>query len=94
MDILREGDIRTGGIRVPVLLPQKSSAETVRTQKRESFATLDCFGLWVLSVAVTAAALAGAVSLLDGDNFGASLVLVCAAAIIATMSHACAGPKS
>ncbi|HKS86551.1 MAG TPA: hypothetical protein VJR71_13805 [Pseudolabrys sp.] len=79
---------------MPVLLPQKSSAETVRAQKREFFATLDCFGLWVLSVAATAAGLAGAVYLLDGDSVGASLVLVCAAAIIATMSHVCAEPKS
>lgn len=77
---------------MPVPPPSKTRAEVVRAQKREPVATLDCFGFWLLSVALCAIALAGLVYFADGDNVGASLVLVCTASIIAVMLRVCNEP--
>ena len=78
---------------MPIPPPSRTRAEVVRAQKREPIATLDCFGIWLLSVALCAVALAGLVYFADSDNVGASLVLVCAASIIAVMLRVCNEPE-
>ena len=75
---------------MPITLPSKTRVESVRAEKHEP-AALDCFGYWLLSVALCAIALAGLAYFADSDNVGASLVLACAAVVIAVMVRVCTG---
>lgn len=73
---------------MPVQLPPKARAETVRSRKHELIETIDWLGLWGLSLGFCALVLAAVADFVAQDNIGAALILIGAAAMIALILHA------
>jgi hypothetical protein len=80
-----EGDSKSGDGRMPIHPPPKARARALRAHKQTEIGSIDWLGLWALSLAFCAINLAAIAYFLNGDNTGASCILVGAAALIAVI---------
>jgi hypothetical protein len=72
---------------MPIKLPQKARAKALPARKQPTIHSVDWLGLWALSLGFCAIVLAGIAYFTNGDNTGASGILVGAAGIIAVIVH-------
>ena len=70
---------------MPVHLPPKTRAKVVAARRQAAIDSIDWLGLWAFSLGFCAINLAGIAYFLNGDNIGASCILVGAAALIAVV---------
>jgi hypothetical protein len=78
---------------MPIHLPPKARAKALPGRKQAASDSIDWLGLWALSLGFCAIALAAIIYFTNGDNLGASSILVGAAAIIAVIVHLVAEPE-
>ncbi|HET7912810.1 MAG TPA: hypothetical protein VFL49_12320 [Pseudolabrys sp.] len=70
---------------MPIHLPPKARVRALRARKQTEIGSIDWLGLWALSLAFCAINLAAIAYFVNGDNTGASCILVGAAALIAVI---------
>ena len=70
---------------MPVHLPPKVRAKAVAARRQTAIDSIDWLALWAFSLGFCAINLAGIAYFLNGDNIGASYILIGAAALIAVV---------
>lgn len=70
---------------MPIQLPPKVRAKALPVRKQAATDSVDWLGLWALSLGLCAIVLAGIAYFLNGDNTGASGILIGAAGVIAVV---------